>query len=122
MADVVLYEVFEEEADALRRCWPKEIKAKFTDKTIQERRPSFPHSPFICVRTQSIIPESWASKLKGILTRSAGYDHLLAYLQKTGKKIPCGYLPQYCARAVAEHAVMVAFELLRKTKKQLRQL
>jgi D-lactate dehydrogenase len=73
------------------------------------------------MRTQSVIPIEWAGKLSGILSRSTGYDHLRFYLEKAGRPIPCGYLPLYCNRAVAEQAALLWLALLRKLPQQTRQ-
>ena len=112
----MVYEVFSEEESALKKFLPQKIKARFTSKTIQAAGAKEPPAVLISVRTQSKIPAAWTKKLKGILTRSTGYDHLVAYR----KQIACGYLGDYCARAVGEQAVLVAAALLRKLKKQIR--
>ena len=49
------------------------------------------------------------------MSRTTGYDHLLK------QKIPCGYLPLYCSRAVAEQAILLMMALLRKLPRQLAQ-
>lgn len=121
MLDVMFYEVFEEEAVRLKALLPRSIKAGFTWKTVQEAPRRLPPASFISIRTQSIIPSEWGSLLSGILTRSAGYDHLLDYRQRVNKKIPGGYLPVYCGRAVAEQAILMMLALQRKLTIQLRQ-
>ncbi len=120
MPQVIFYEVFEEEEEALKKFLPKNISAEFTWETIQEQGKRMPPAPLISVRTQSLIPPGWVAHLRGILTRSQGYDHLARFRQKAKAKISCGYLGNYCARAVAEHAVLAAMALLRKLKKQER--
>lgn len=112
--DVFFYEAFEEEAIAIKKHLPKNIKAGFSYKTIQEINSECPCSKIISVRTQSIIPEFWSKKICGILSRSTGYDHILKYLKKTNTKIPWGYLPLYCNRAVAEQALLLWLALYRK--------
>jgi len=119
MINVVFYEAFKEEEGLLRQFLPKEISVKFTSQTIQEKQESICPSDVISLRTQSVIPESWSDQLSGILTRSTGYDHLLAYQEKTKTKAILGYLPDYCARAVAEQAILMMLFLLRKTKLQM---
>ena len=121
MLDVVFYEVFQEEEDILRKYLPKDLRAAFTWKTIQESEDSTPPAALISIRTQSRIPKAWAKTLEGILTRAQGYDHLVDYCRETGFDKPCGYIGNYCARAVAEHAVMGMMVLLRKLKKQIHQ-
>lgn len=119
--DVMFYEIFEEEEKALRRYLPRRIKAGFTRQTIQEKPSKCVPASLISIRTQSVIPVAWAKSLVGILTRSTGYDHLCDYQNRSSQKIPCGYLPIYCARSVAEHAVLVMMTLLRRLKKQMSQ-
>ncbi len=116
--DVFFYEAFEEEEKELKRFLPAKIKAGFTWKTIQETGQEFPPSRLISTRTQSNYPLEWSTKLSGILSRSAGYDHLKEFRQKTKKNLALGYLPLYCHRAVAEHAMMFWMALLRKLPQQ----
>ena len=118
MLDVMFYEVFAEEEKGLRAQLPKNIKAKFTWKAVQECGPHPRPASFISIRTQSIIPTTWAKDLKGILTRSTGYDHILEYRRVAKRNIPSGYLPHYCARAVAEQAILIMLGLWRKFKLQ----
>lgn len=117
----MFYEVFKEEEKALRRYLPRQMKACFTPKTIQEKPSKQAPAPLISIRTQSVIPIAWRKNLEGILTRSTGYDHLLKYQSSPSRKILYGYLPRYCARAVAEHAVLVMMALLRRLPKQIAQ-
>lgn len=120
--DVVFYEAFEEEAAALRRHLPAGIAARFAWQTIQEAGETAVPAPLISIRTQSVLPVSWARDLKGILTRSTGYDHLAAYRDRTGgTDVGLGYLPLYCNRAVAEHAMLLWMALLRRLPRQVRQ-
>ena len=116
--DVFFYEAFEEEERSLRKRLPSGVTVGFTRKTIQERGDSEPPASLISVRTQSILPVDWAEKLSGILSRSTGYDHIIRYREECGREIPCGYLPLYCHRAVAEQAVLLWMALLRKFPKQ----
>lgn len=118
---VYFYEAFEEEREALKRHLPGNILVGFTDKTIQESGDEIPHAPIISIRTQSVIPIEWANLLDGILSRSSGYDHLRHYLLLTEKPIPCGYLPLYCNRAVAEQAMLLWMALMRKLPSQTKQ-
>jgi len=118
--DVWVYETFVEETADLKRMLPSHIRAGFTEKTIQESGDEFPRAPILSVRSQSIIPVQWAKKLSGILSRSTGYDHLERYVRDTEKPIPCGYLPLYCNRAVAEQAMLLWMALLRKLPQQTR--
>lgn len=117
--DIFFYEVFEEEGQALKRYMPPHIAAGFSCKTIQEHGNITPPAFVISIRTQSIIPTSWAPKLSGILTRSSGYNHIVAYRQKSKKNIPCGYLPSYCSRSVAEQTTLLWMSLLRKLPQQI---
>lgn len=117
--DIFFYEVFEEEGQALKRYMPPHIAAGFSCKTIQEHGNITLPAFVISIRTQSIIPTSWAPKLSGILTRSSGYNHIVAYRQKSKKNIPCGYLPSYCSRSVAEQTMLLWMSLLRKLPQQI---
>lgn len=119
MIDVMFYEAFEEEERAIKKFLPGGIHAEFTWKTIQERGDKTPSAELISVRTQSHIPLDWAKSVKGVLTRSQGYDHLLAFRRESGAAVPCGYLENYCARAAAEQAVLMMMALLRKLRKQV---
>ena len=116
--DVYFYEAFEEEEKELKKYLPAKVKAEFTWKTIQESGHKLPPARLISTRTQSIIPLEWSKRLSGILSRSTGYEHLKEYQQRTGKNLMLGYLPLYCHRAVAEHALMLWMALLRKLPQQ----
>jgi lactate dehydrogenase-like 2-hydroxyacid dehydrogenase len=115
------YEVFDEEEKLLKKYLPPNRKYFFTWKTIQEAvsaKIAAP-APIISIRTQSKIPFRWADYLNAIITRSTGYDHISDYIKKTGAPIKCAYLPDYAARAVAEHSLMMWTYLLRKTSHQV---
>jgi D-lactate dehydrogenase len=113
--DVHFYEAFEEEIIVLRQYLPAQIRAHFTAHTIQEAGDSEPPAELISIRTQSIIPPSWVGKVRGVVSRTTGYDHLV------GCKIPCGHLPHYCSQAVAEQAILLVTALLRKLPAQIAQ-
>lgn len=119
--DVYFYEAFEEEAQALKRLLPGKVKAGFTWKTIQEEGKTKLPSELISIRTQSQLKPEWAAHLKGILSRSTGYDHLLQFRNETQTTAALGYLPLYCHRAVAEQAMLLWMALLRKLPKQITQ-
>lgn len=114
MLNVYFYEAFKEEEAFLRKYLPAGITADFTHYTIQESGHTELPAPIISIRTQSTIPENWL--MSAILTRSTGYDHIHHYADKTA----CGYLPLYCARAVAEQTLMLMLCLLRKLPKQIK--
>jgi D-lactate dehydrogenase len=119
MHDVFFYEAFAEEEAALRAILPESVRAGFTAKTIQECGHKDPAARLISLRTQSVIPPEWAEQLDAILSRSTGYDHLVSYRQGAGGEAPaCGYLPLYCARAVAEQAMLMWMALLRQFEAQ----
>ncbi len=119
---VFFYEAFAEERDALERFNAGTIAAGYDWKTIQETGHTAPPAPIISVRTQSHIPAEWKGRLKGILTRSTGYDHLTAYRHDNqADNIAMGYLPLYCNRAVAEQAMLFWTALLRRLPRQMRQ-
>jgi D-lactate dehydrogenase len=111
--DVYFYEAFEEEVAALRRHLPAKLQAGFTSKTVQEAGDSSPPATLISMRTQSVVPAGWVNKLSGIISRTTGYDHLAKL------KVPCGYLPTYCSRAVAEQTALLWMALLRKLPQQI---
>ena len=122
--DVMLYEVFAEEEAALRRYLPGDVTATYTPQTVQAHRQATGGARparLISTRTQSVVPVAWAADVAGILTRSAGYDHLAAYQRRVARAIPCGYLPLYCARAVAEQTVLMILALARRLPRQMRQ-
>jgi len=118
---VYFYEAFQEEADALRSLLGSDITFELTSKTIQETGHSEAPARLISIRTQSKIPPEWVENLDGILSRSTGYDHLIAYRKQIDKPLPLGYLEEYSTRAVAEHAVLLTMALLRKLPQQMRQ-
>jgi len=119
--DVVFYEAFEEEEEALRNCLPANITAAFTNATIQESGNSEPPASLISIRTQSRIPCRWSPLLRGILSRSSGYDHASAFRIACGTGPAWGYLPEYCSRSVAEQAMLLWTALLRRLPKQINQ-
>ncbi len=119
--NVFFFEAFEEEEAALRRYIIPGIECGYSWKTIQELGGFEPPAPVISIRTQSLIPPEWAGKIKAVLTRSTGYDHLAAYRNLTGAKLNYGYLPLYCNRGVAEQAMLLWMALLRKLPVQMRQ-
>jgi D-lactate dehydrogenase len=115
---VYFYEAFEEEERALRSSLGSHIAAGFTWKTVQEQGDSGPPAPLISIRTQSILPTAWATRVSGILARSTGYDHLQDYVRCCSEPVPCGYLPLYCARSVAEQALLLIMALMRRLPQQ----
>jgi len=121
MQDVFFYEAFQEEAAELRHGLPPRLSAGYTEKTIQEAGHSVPPARLISVRTQSQLPVEWAAQIAAILSRSTGYDHLLAYAARVSPAPALGYLPLYCHRAVAEQAMLLWMALLRRLPKQIRQ-
>jgi len=116
--DAFFYEAFAEEADALRRRLPERITAGFTWKTIQEQGDVTPPAAIVSIRTQSVIPATWAADLKAILARATGYDYLRTYRDQCDREMTVGYLPLYCHRAVAEQALLLWLALLRKLRQQ----
>lgn len=116
MSDVIFYEAFEEEECSLRK-YLGGLTAEFRQHSIQSY--DDPAHSLVSIRTHSRIPPAWYGQVKGILSRSSGYDHLIDFLEKTKGQIPCGYLSDYCARSVAEHAITVMLALFKKLKKQM---
>ncbi len=117
--DAFFYEAFSEEAETIEKLRPPRLRFGYFPHTIQEAGHAEPPAPLLSIRTQSQIPPEWSALLSGILTRSTGYDHILAWLGYTRAAIPCGYLPLYCARAVAEQAAMLWLALLRRLPEQM---
>ena len=117
--DIFFYEAFAEEERALRRNLPPGLDAGFSRYTIQESGHEAPPSGFISIRTQSVIPGSWADSLGAILTRSTGFDHIISFRTATGARITAGYLPLYCSRAVAEQALLLWLGLMRRLRVQM---
>ncbi len=119
--DVFFYEAFAEEAAVLAAALPSSIHAGFTDLTIQETNAPEPPARIISLRTQSKIPNEWAGEIDALLSRSTGYDHLAAYRDRHPGGPACGYLPLYCARGVAEQAMLLWTALSRRLPAQLKQ-
>lgn len=120
--DIFFYEAFEEEAACLRREARRAgVCIDLTPLTLQEAAHSSPPAPVISVRTQSRLPLDWAPHLRGILSRSTGHDHLLAYrVALAPASAPAlGYLPCYCVRAVAEQALLLMLALARRFPRQM---
>jgi D-lactate dehydrogenase len=111
---MVFYEVFEEERQAMERHLPEGLDAAFFRETVQESGHERAPAPFVSIRTQSVMPVEWVSQIRAVLTRSTGYDHVLSFLDAARADIPAGYLPSYCSRAVAEHALMMWISLMRR--------
>ena len=120
MLDVKFYEVFLEEEKAIKKFWPSKYNAQFTLKTVQESNDDVVPAKIISVRTQSYIPLEWSDFLKGIFSRSQGFDHLIKYKKESNTLASCGYLESYCSRAVAEHALLAMMFLYRKIKSQIK--
>ena len=119
--DAFFYEAFAEEAERLLHYAAETgLRVGHSPLTIQETGHSTPPAPVVSLRTQSVLPPAWAPHLRGILTRSTGYDHLFAYRDVVGTACPpLGYLPLYCVRAVAEQALLLWTALLRRLPRQL---
>ena len=115
---VYFYETFEEELLLFRQLMPPTLKVGYTAETIQESRHQEPPAAIISTRTQSVVPDSWLPELKAVLGRCTGYDYLQA-LRTKQPQLQVGYLPKYCARAVAEQAMLLWSALLRKLPQQM---
>lgn len=118
---VFFYEAFEEEEKELKSFIGDAFTCEYSSKTIQELKHTKPPAPVISIRTQSQIPLEWSKQLGGVLSRSTGYDHLIAYRSKVKERIPLGFLDEYASRAVAEQAILLALALLRKLPLQMEQ-
>ncbi|MBI2666057.1 hydroxyacid dehydrogenase [Candidatus Woesearchaeota archaeon] len=113
MLDIYFYETFAEEKELLQKYLPPHFQVEFTPQTVQESKHKESPAKLISIRTQSRVPLHWQS---AIISRSTGFDHLA----EQAKNIPCGYLPHYCNRAVAEQAVVLWMNLLRKIPAQVK--
>lgn len=113
--DAFFYEAFAEEIRDLQRHLSPEIRVGFAPETLQESSHAAPPARLISIRTQSKIPDAWFPRLDGVLARTTGWDHLV------GLPVACGHLPEYCTRAVAEHAALLWMALLRRLPRQMRQ-
>ncbi|MCB9677383.1 MAG: hydroxyacid dehydrogenase [Alphaproteobacteria bacterium] len=122
MMHVWFYEAFEEEAEALRALLPPGVEAGFCAETIQEARHDGPRAPVISTRTQSVLPDAWEGRFDAWLSRSTGYDHLVALRERWSAVPALGYLPKYCATSVAEQALLMVLALLRRLPAQTEQL
>jgi D-lactate dehydrogenase len=119
MYDAFFYEAFAEEQAAIERFRPAHLRFGYHPLTIQETGHAEPPAAVISIRTQSRLPENWSNALRAVLTRSTGYDHLVLWRKGAAASIPCGYLPLYCARAVAEQAALLWLALLRRLPEQV---
>lgn len=121
--DAFFYEAFAEEAERLcHYAGESGLNVGYTPRTIQEAGHPTPPAPVVSFRTQSSIPPDWLSLVRGILTRSTGYDHLSVLRRDRGGDCPpLGYLPLYCARAVAEQAMLLWTALFRRLPRQIEQ-
>jgi len=113
MKDIFFYEVFGEEEKSLKQHLPKNTSAGFSSKALDKSTKEEPPAKIISIRTHSRVPADWSNKLSAIISRTTGIDHLTNY------KFPCGYLPKYCSRAVAEQTFLLILSLLRKLPKQI---
>jgi len=119
--DVFFYEAFAEEQPEIEQHLGPGVSAGYSSRTIQEEDHAEPPAKLISIRTQSVIPPAWSGKLSGILARSTGYDHLVAYRRDTRSPVALGSLSKYCGRAVAEQAALMWMALLRRLPTQIRQ-
>ena len=117
--EVFFYEAFQEEAEELKSLLGKSCSYDCSTKTIQELDHRKPPARLISIRTQSKVPPEWSDSIDGLLSRSTGYDHLIAYRSVIKNPLPLGFLDEYATRAVAEQAILLAFALLRKLPAQM---
>lgn len=115
------YEAFAEEEAALRAALPPGVQAGFSPQTAQASGHVRAPAPLLSIRTQSVIPPAWAPQIRGLLARTTGFDHLLAW-RNALPPVPApalACLPEYCSRAVAEQAALLWMALLRRLPAQL---
>lgn len=115
MVDVIHFEALGEEAEHLRSevhravtggRLPGSFSQVITHQTLQQYTAENPSSPLprlITVKTHSLIPAWWidTAPTGGVITRSAGYDHLEQYLPH----LHIASLREYCVQAVAQTAL-----------------
>jgi D-lactate dehydrogenase len=97
------------EAETKRAIEAKEIPEEhaylITPKNVQEfmrDNPSATLPDIITTKTHSVLPDSFISgKKKGVVTRSAGYDHF----EHLVDKVNLTSLREYCVNAVAQTAI-----------------
>jgi D-lactate dehydrogenase len=118
---IYFFEVFAEEQAILETMAPRDWRCHYFKNTIQESPVAELTPALLCLRTQSVIPQEWSVHLKAVLSRSKGYDHLVAYQRQTGSNAQFAALPSYCAEAVAEHALTMLLMLSRNMKQQMLQ-
>ena len=119
--DIYFFETFEDEAKLLGEMLGNQYTFECSSGTIQEIGHTEPPARLISIRTQSNIPVDWADKIDGVLSRTTGYDHLIAYRASIKRTLPLGFLEEYATRAVAEHAILLVMALLRRLPRQLSQ-
>lgn len=116
MYDIMHFEALGAEAEHLQheteraisdKLLPTEHKSLITQMSLQEYMGQFPETVLpgiITIKTHSKIPESWLNSdngKKGIITRSAGYDHL----EHLTPRAHITSLREYCVQAVAQTAI-----------------
>lgn len=85
---------------------PNGFSQLITQQTLQQfidENPSHPLPRLITIKTHSIIPREWidSSPIGGVVTRSAGYDHL----ESLASRAHIASLREYCVQAVAQTAL-----------------
>lgn len=121
--DVFFFEAFAEEEELLRTALPGHVSAGFFAGAVQESEAmDAPPARIISIRTQSVPPNTWRGEVEAVLSRTTGYDHIGAWTANIARSPVCGYLPEYCTRAVAEQAAMLWMALLRKLPAQISQM
>lgn len=120
--NVHFFEAFDEERDVIEKTLPEGLTAGFSRETLQESGFKAPPSTILSIRTQSRVPHDWLPSLNGVLSRSTGFDHLASLASDSPSGPAFGHLAEYCSRAVAEHAILMAGSLLRRLPRQCRQM
>ncbi len=112
--DIIHFEALGPEAEHLKeeikaaqaqKLLPDEHRYLITPRNIQEFLAGNPETPLpdiITIKTHSVIPETYLEGTrKGIVTRSAGYDHV----EHLAQKASITSLREYCVNAVAQTAM-----------------
>lgn len=119
MYDVIHFEALGQEAAHLREevehsvrtsRLPERFSQLVTPLTIQRflsENPGIPLPRLITVKTHSVIPPAWIEHpdTGGVVTRSAGYDHL----EHLSRRIHIASLREYCVQAVAQTALKFVY-------------
>lgn len=115
---IAYYNAQKEEKEYVQEKIGKEHKITFIEASLDEKNTNtIGDAEVVCIFVGSLISKEVIDKMpkvKLILTRSMGYNHIeTAYAKKKGITVAC--VPKYGARTVAEFAFSLILALSRKT-------